>query len=94
MWKRPHVKRVCPGCYKVEQKVDDADYYTVSITRRDDLNGWIAAAQWDRCLYTDPVSTLRKAQREAVAMINGAVDKRLKRLVADNQTRARACGLV
>jgi len=76
-WKRPHVKRVCPGCYTVEQKVDGAHYYTVSITRRDDLNGWIAAAQWNQYLCTDPVATLRKAQRDAVAMINGAITRRI-----------------
>lgn len=93
MWKRPRVKRVCPGCYTVEQKVDEADYYTVTITRRDDLNGWIAAANWDRHLYTDPVPTLRKAEREAVAMINGAIQGRLEHLVADNQARARALGV-
>lgn len=88
MWKRPSVKRVCPGCYTVEHKVDEADYYTVDITRRTDLKGWIAAARWDRHLYTDPVTTLRKAEREAVAMIDGAINERIRRLMADNKVRA------
>lgn len=93
MWKRPRVKRVCPGCYTVEHKVDEADYYTVEITHRADLKGWIAAAQWDRHLYTDPVATLRKAEREAIAMIDGAINERIRRLAAANEARARALGV-
>ena len=41
----------------------------VTITYFAHLRGWIAAAEWDRHLYTDPLPTKRDAMREAQAMI-------------------------
>jgi hypothetical protein len=60
--------------------VDPTRGYIVTITRRDDLKGWIAAARWDRFLYTDPVPTLRQAKRSATSMINGIIESETKRL--------------
>lgn len=57
-------KRHCSGSYEVW-----SGDLAVTIQRRDDLDGWIAAAQWDRHLYTDPVPTKAAAVREAAAML-------------------------
>jgi hypothetical protein len=46
------VRRMTAGYYEMcAGGVDPARGYIVTITRRDDLRGWIAAARWDRFLY-------------------------------------------
>lgn len=69
---RPHLRKFSAGQYAVERMANGRSY-SVTITRRDDLKGWIAAAEWDRYLYTDAVPTLRAAEINAVSMINGAI---------------------
>lgn len=59
------VRRFCAGLYYASK-----GNYKVAITRRDDLNGWMAAAEWDRCLYTDIVPTYQAAKTNALAMLD------------------------
>lgn len=40
----------------------------VTITKRENI-GWIAGANWDRFLMTDPLWTKREAVAEAVKML-------------------------
>lgn len=75
------VRRITAGYYEMcAGGVDPARGYIVTITHREDLNGWIAAARWDRFLYTDPVPTLRAARQEATSMINGIMQSEVERL--------------
>lgn len=52
--------------------------YTVNVTRFEHLRGqqWIAAATWDRYLYTDPMWTKREAVEQAAIMINQRTEER------------------
>lgn len=78
-------KRVASGAYTVSHKE-----YVVTVDLRSDLKAWIAAANWDRSLYTDPIRTKRGAVREARRMIDSAIADDIRRVVASNQTRAAA----
>ena len=49
---------------------------SVSITYFDHLKGWIAAAEWDRHLFTDPVPTKRDAILNADSMLLSSNPKR------------------
>jgi hypothetical protein len=75
-------KRKFAGYYVVEHKVDEADYYQVDVEYRPDLQGWIAAALWDRHLYTDPIPTKRDAVYNARIMIEDAINARIKKNAA------------
>lgn len=59
-------KRNCAGSYTVSQ-----DRWTVTVTRFEHLKGqqWVAAAEWDRHLYTDPMWTKTDAVFTAKQMI-------------------------
>ncbi len=57
-------KRVCAGRYEVTDGEN-----TVTLDRRDDLNGWIASANWDRYRYTDPLPTKAAAKFNALHML-------------------------
>lgn len=60
----------------------DDDFWLVDVTYRDDLKGWIAAARWDRYLYSDPVSTFREAKQSAISMIeDGFAEERRRNAV-------------
>lgn len=75
------VKRNSPGSYDVGAGgFDRMSHYVVHITYRPDLKGWIAAAQWDRFLYTDPVSTYREAKHCATSMLVDIAASEAKRL--------------
>lgn len=74
-------KRICSGAYDVSNAVRDGGY-VVSINFRPDLQGWIAAANWDRHLYTDAVPTLRDAKRNARQMIEDAIQDDSRRTLA------------
>ena len=52
-----------------------ADGRTVTVTYFEHLRGWVAAADWDRYLYTDAVPTKRDAVREAHSMLDGDHDQ-------------------
>lgn len=43
--------------------------HKVKVSYFDHLNAWIAAAEWDACLYTDPVATKREAIMNADYML-------------------------
>lgn len=43
---------------------------SVNVRYFDHLRGWIAAAQWDRNLMTDPVDTMREAVKNADYMLD------------------------
>lgn len=45
---------------------------TVTITYHDGMRGWIAAADWDRHWYTDPLDTKREAVVNADYMLREA----------------------
>lgn len=64
------IKRYSAGSYELGAGgFDPSLHYIVTIQRRDDLNGWIAAARWDRFLYSDPLPTFREAKKCAADMI-------------------------
>jgi hypothetical protein len=64
--KHMKTKRICSGAYKV---VDGLN--TVHVTRVEYPDGiyWIAAANWDRDLLTDPLPTKREAIFNAQHML-------------------------
>lgn len=66
--KTAKVTRVCAGEYEVGNGVR-----TVRVTkvRYPDGTYWIAAANWDRWLMTDPLYTKREAVFNARDMLNG-----------------------
>jgi hypothetical protein len=41
----------------------------VRVSYFEHLKGWVAAAEWDRCLYTDPLPTKRDAVFNATLML-------------------------
>jgi hypothetical protein len=47
----------------------DDDRDGVQITYMSHLHGWIAAANWDRHLYSDPIATLKSAKLNATRML-------------------------
>lgn len=59
------VRRFCAGLYYASK-----GKYTVAITHRPDLKGWMAAAEWDRLLYTDIVPSYRAAKLNAISMLD------------------------
>ncbi|MEE9159981.1 MAG: hypothetical protein V3U60_16550 [Gammaproteobacteria bacterium] len=59
--------RCFSGLYEVTNGVR-----IVTVERRDDLRGWIAAAGWDGHLYTDAVPTKRLAVFNAHRMLHAA----------------------
>lgn len=63
--------RECAGSYTVGAPgADIMDTVNVFCLEEGRYAGfWIAKAQWDRCLYTDPMHTKRGAVREALAML-------------------------
>lgn len=73
--------RYSAGNYAVTS-VGTAREYVVDIGFRDDLKGWIAAARWDRHLYSDPVPTFREAKQSAVSQIEGALAEHRQRSAA------------
>jgi hypothetical protein len=60
----PRPKRLSSGRYSLSE-----GEFTVDISYRGDLKGWIAAASWDQHLHTDPVSTYRAAVSSAGQML-------------------------
>ena len=66
--------RLAPGEYAIEYGT-----FTVMISRYYWLDRrygqWVARADWDQHLYTDPMMTLRDARDAADAMIDEAVDE-------------------
>ena len=59
------VRRFCAGLYHATK-----GKYTVAITHRPDLKGWMAAAEWDRLLYTDILPSYQVAKTNALAMLD------------------------
>lgn len=57
-------RRICAGLYTVTCGVR-----AVTIEYRADLKGWVAAANWDQWLYTDPVPTKNAAVYNAQIML-------------------------
>ncbi len=61
----PRVRRLGAGSYDVTDGVR-----TVHITRLEHLNPrygqWVARAEWDSYLYSDPEVTLREAKDDAI----------------------------
>lgn len=75
------IKRISAGNYEMGLGgFDLTRHYVVTIGHRRDLKGWIAAACWDRHLYTDPIPTYRAAKRSAHKMITDMVASEAKRL--------------
>lgn len=68
-------RRVCPGLYELTQTIAE-QVCVVTITRRPDLNGWIAAASWDRFTMTDPVRTKYMAMSEGEKMLTDRATER------------------
>ena len=58
-----------PGRYRMKKSEQDDDRDSVSITHMPHLRGWIAAANWDRHLYSDPIVTLRQAKNTAERLL-------------------------
>lgn len=79
---RIKITRVCAGEYEVS-----SGGYVVSISRFGHLDynygQWVAAALWDRSLYTDPLLYLADAKRIAASMIEEAI--------ADDRRRNQRC---
>jgi hypothetical protein len=64
------IKRHSPGSYSIGLGgLDPQRHYITTVRRMDHLNGWIAAAAWDRFLYSDPVPTYRDAKQTAERML-------------------------
>ena len=62
-------EKICAGEYEIKFKE-----YTVSISRHEHLgNMWVASANWDRFLYTDPVYSKKEAVRNAKEMISNTI---------------------
>ena len=57
------------GRYIVKASETDDDREAVQITHMPHLRGWIAAANWDRHLYSDPIATLESAKATATRML-------------------------
>lgn len=57
------------GRYRVKKIAEDDDRDAVEITHMPHLHGWVAAANWDRYLYSDPIVTLRQAKITAERML-------------------------
>lgn len=57
------------GRYRMKIIAEDSDRDAVEITHMQHLRGWVAAANWDRHLYSDPVVTLRQAKSTAERML-------------------------
>lgn len=68
----PKTTRVAPGRYYVSDGTGN-----VTVTRMDHLPArgpqWVAAAEWDRYLYTDPLWTKADAVTEAHRMLSHVV---------------------
>lgn len=62
------VRRICPGLYELHQTIAGQSCI-VSVYRRRDLKGWIAAANWDKFTYTDPVPTKWQAVQNGEMML-------------------------
>lgn len=80
--------RICPGEYTVGH-----GEYVVSISRMDfydyKYGQWIARANWDQFLVTDPIIYLSDAKREAKKMVDEAIMDDLTRLTKSNELRMR-----
>lgn len=63
-------KRICAGYYEMTGSFKGRERI-VTISYHEHLKGWIAAAQWDRCLYTDVLATKAQAVFNAELMIKG-----------------------
>lgn len=63
-------KRICAGMYEV--KLGDRTVTINHFSPADgaSFTGWVAAADWDRYLYTDPLDTKADAMRSAEHMLN------------------------
>lgn len=64
--------RICPGEYMVK-----AGNARVFISRNTYWDGelWVASADWDKGIYTDPLPTLRDAKANAIEMIKEFLSK-------------------
>ncbi len=63
--------RVGQGSYRVYGPAAAGGRF-VDVKYFDHLKGWIAAATWDRHLYSDPLPTKRAAVATAAGMLDGA----------------------
>ena len=61
------IKRHFAGYYTVTNQKTGR---SVTVERRDDLDGWLASADWTFNYYTDPVATYRDAKAAAVEMLS------------------------
>lgn len=63
------VTRIAPGCYRV--RAGDRIVAIDRFSRREcaTFDGWIARAEWDNYLLTDPLPTYRAAKGEAIKML-------------------------
>lgn len=85
-------KRICAGRYEIShgEFVATISHNWLGGGGYPNRMAWIANANWDRHLYTDPVETKAQAVRAATQMINDAINAELQRLVASNTARLAA----
>jgi hypothetical protein len=75
------VKRLSAGSYVVGlDGIDPQQHYTVSVKYFPHLKGWVAAATWDRHVYSDPAPTYRDAKRSAAYQLENCAAEELERL--------------
>lgn len=64
------VKRICAGSYKVTHYLNSV--YVTKVVYPNDGTYWIAAANWDHDLFTDPLHTKASAVLNAKYMLAAA----------------------
>jgi hypothetical protein len=74
------IKRNAPGSYLVGMGgLDPERDNVVTVKYFPHLKGWVAAANWDRYLYSDAVRTYRDAKRSAEYQLKTAAEEHAAR---------------